>query len=232
MKLSFIIPSYNCADTIAVAVKSCLMQTYKDIEVVIVDDGSTDSTPDYLAWLEKQAHPNVQIVRHLKNEGRSHARNTGNLHASGDVICVLDADDTNTLDRAKITAAKFKAGAVFVHGGADVMDAVGKKLGVEHTDVFNKAKALETGLNGIVHSTVAYTKDLAMKYPYAGGEIARLGLDDWEFQIRLAMDGVKFDYTPSILASYRMGDGVSTTRDPEEVKKFKGGYLSALKVNA
>jgi glycosyltransferase involved in cell wall biosynthesis len=207
-----------------------MTQTYKDIEVVIVDDGSTDSTEQYLQWLMKKGDNRVKIVDHSKNEGRSAARNSGNKAASGDIICVLDADDICTPSRAELTVRKFKDGAEFVHGAAHMMDAVGRDLGMMETDVFNKDKAIKSLTNGIVHSSVAMTKKLALEYPYSSGDFARLGIDDWKQQTDLYMAGVKFEYISAPLCAYRAGVGISATRDNEEVRKFKEGYLSAFKV--
>ena len=155
-------------------------------------------------------------------------RNWGNNEARGEIICVLDADDISMPDRAALTVAKFKAGAEFVHGAAYRMDPVGRDLGMMPTDVFNKEKAIETLTNGIVHSTVAYSKAFAMKYPYQAGDVARLGLDDWACFLGAAMDGVRFEFVPQPLAVYRDGVGISSTRDESEVLKFKKSYLEAF----
>ena len=234
MKLSFVIPSYNSAEYLHPAIESCLSQTYKDIEVVVVDDASTDSTPDYVAWAKKQELASkVNFIRNEKNVGRSASRNIGNRAATGDIIAVLDADDLSTPRRAELTVAKFKAGAQFVHGAAHKMDPVGRDLGMVESDVFNRDKAVEILSAGIVHSTVAYSKEIANRYPYLAGEPARLGVDDFTIFMPMAFDGVKFDYIPSPLAAYRVNEfGVTATRDSKEVMEFKAGFLKGLQVPA
>lgn len=226
-KASFVIPTFNCAAWLAPAVESALEQTYKDAEVIIVDDASTDSTKDYLEWLKD---PRVNVITNEKNLGRSQSRNIGNKAASGEVIFVLDADDICSPKRVAICMEKFKAGAEFVHGAAVRMDPVGRDLGAMPTDIFNKEKALETLTNGIVHSSVAYSRDFAMRYPYESGRVAELGLDDWACFLKAAIDGVKFDYTPSVLCVYREGVGVTSQRKTEDVLKFKKEYLEGLRV--
>ena len=230
MKLSFIIPTHNNAEWIAHAVDSCITQTYKDIEVVVVDDASTDSTPDYVAWAKKQEWASKCIfIRNEKNEGRSASRNIGNAAATGEIIAVLDADDLATPRRAELTVARFKAGSVFVHGAAHLMDAVGRDLGMVPTDVFNREKAIEILSVGMVHSSVAYSKELAKRYPYLSGEPARLGVDDFTIFMPMAFDGVKFDYIASPLAAYRKNDyGITFLRDNEETINFKKGFVGAL----
>ena len=234
MKLSFIIPTFNCAEYLHPAIDSCLKQSYQDIEVVVVDDASTDSTPDYVAWAKRQAWcEKVKFIRNEKNLGRSASRNIGNAAATGEIIAVLDADDLSMPKRAELTVARFKAGASFVHGGAYKTDAVGRDGGLAPTDVFNKEKALETLTAGIIHSTVAYSKEIAKRYPYQEGEPARLGVDDFTLFIQMALDGVKFDYIPAALSAYRVNEfGITNTRNAEEVEKFKKGYVEALRVAA
>lgn len=230
MKVSFVVPTYNSAEFLHPCIESCLMQNYQDTEIIVVDDCSLDSTPDYVAWAKKQEWAGkVKFIRNEKNLGRSASRNVGNRAATGDIIAVLDADDLATPRRAEITVDKFKKGSVFIHGAAHKMDTVGRDLGFEITDVFNKAKALEVLSVGMVHSTVAYLKDLSNRYPYLEGEAARLGVDDFTIFIQMALDGVKFDYVQTPLAAYRINDfGITAHRDPTEVVKFKKEFVESL----
>ena len=228
MKISFVIPAYNSAAWLSQAVQSCLDQTHRDIEVVVVDDCSTDSTKDYMEW---QVSKDTRVIYHRnsENKGRSFTRNAGNLRATGSVICVLDADDLALPQRAKITADRFAKGCEFLYASAVQIDPVGRNLGEIRADVFNKDKAIESMQNRIVHSTVAYTKDFALRFPYADGEVAALGIDDWEQQTRAHLAGVKLDFAPSIVSAYRLLDAaISSTRDEEKVKAFKKSYLSAI----
>lgn len=234
MLLSFVIPTHNNAEYLHAAVESCLGQTHKDIEVVIVDDYSTDSTADYITWAKTQEWaPKCQFIRNEKNMGRSASRNIGNKAAVGGILAVLDADDVAAPKRAELTVARFKAGAVFVHGAAHKIDAVGRDYGPASTDVFNLHKAIESLSAGMIHSTVAYSRDLAARYPYLEGEPARLGVDDFTIILPMALDGVKFDYIDSPISAYRTNEfGVTATRERDEVVAFKKGFVDALKVGA
>lgn len=231
MKVSFVIPAYNSAEYLHPAIESCLGQSYKNVEVVVVDDASTDSTPDYVEWAKKQEWSSkVNFIRNEKNLGRSASRNIGNRAATGEIIAVLDADDISLHKRAELTVGRFKNGAQFVHGAAHEMDAVGRDRGIVPSDIFNLDKAIENLSAGIVHSTVAYSKELAMKYPYLEGEPARLGIDDFTIFLPMALDGVKFEYIPAALCGYRTNEfGITQNRDTEEVVKFKKGFIEALR---
>lgn len=95
MKVSIIIPVYNVADYIERSLESALDQTYKDIEVVLVDDCGTDNSMEVAQTLLK-THPRASvasIIVHEKNRGLSAARNTGVEHANGDYVYFLDSDD-------------------------------------------------------------------------------------------------------------------------------------------
>jgi glycosyltransferase involved in cell wall biosynthesis len=232
LKISFVVPAHNSAAWLSQAVQSVLEQTHKDVECVVVDDASTDSTKDYLDWQVRQ-DTRVKAVRNEVNKGRSASRNIGNAIATGDVLCVLDADDLAIPSRAKTMVEKFSKGAEFVYGSAVQMDACGRSLGEIRADVFDKKKALESMVNRIVHSSVAYTPDFAKRFPYQEGEASRLGCDDWQQQITAAVSGVRLDFVPNVLCAYRvLESGVSRTRNESEVRIFKAKYLDSLKVNA
>jgi len=87
--VSIIIPTYNRAGFLKEAIKSVLAQTYKNIEVIVVDDGSTDNTPK----LVKQFTDKRIIYLRQENKGASSARNKGIESARGNYIAFLDSDD-------------------------------------------------------------------------------------------------------------------------------------------
>jgi len=86
MKVSFIIPSYNAAAWLPHAVRSCQEQNHKDIEIVIIDDCSTDTTEQYIKWLLAQGDSRIVYKRNEKNMGRSYSRNLGTQISTGEVI--------------------------------------------------------------------------------------------------------------------------------------------------
>lgn len=95
-KVSVIIPAYNSQEYIKEAIESVRNQTLKDIEIILVDDGSTDDTfkvcKDYSLIDER-----IKVI-HQKNKGISGARNTGIDNATGEYISFLDSDDTIELN--------------------------------------------------------------------------------------------------------------------------------------
>lgn len=95
--VSVVIPTYNHAQFVGEAVDSVLAQTYRPIEVIVVDDGSTDSTADVLASYADK----IQYI-HQENRGLSAARNAGIARAKGEWIALLDADDLWSPDKIQL----------------------------------------------------------------------------------------------------------------------------------
>ncbi|MFZ0041763.1 MAG: glycosyltransferase [Solirubrobacteraceae bacterium] len=86
---SVLVTVYNRSGQIARCVSSCAAQTFEDLEIVVVDDGSTDDT---LAVLDGLGEPRLRVVRHSSNRGISPARATAAAHATGTWLVMLDSD--------------------------------------------------------------------------------------------------------------------------------------------
>jgi len=90
--VSVIIPTYNRAEMVKRAIKSVFKQTYKNFEVIIVDDGSTDNTEAVIQKM-RERNRRTRYIKHKKNRGGTAARNTGIKNARGKYIAFLDSDD-------------------------------------------------------------------------------------------------------------------------------------------
>ena len=112
MKISVIIPTYNRKHTLNRAIHSVLSQTFQPREIIVVDDGSTDGTKEWLAKM----YPAIRYV-HQSNSGVSAARNVGIKTAQGDWLAFLDSDDEwlpQKLER-QVAAVKEDADSLFCH---------------------------------------------------------------------------------------------------------------------
>ena len=87
MKISIIITAYNVKDYIEKAIESAINQTYKDIEIIVVNDCSTDNTKQLIEKYD------VKLINNKENVGAGLSRRIGIKYATGDYILLLDADD-------------------------------------------------------------------------------------------------------------------------------------------
>ncbi len=128
--VSVIVPTYNRARMIVDALDSVRVQTYRPIELLIVDDGSTDDTPDVIRrYAEAHTHPDSLIIRYLHqdNQGTTAARNHGLHEACGEFIQHLDSDDRLLPDKLKkqVRILKDDPSIDYVYGRAQYMDESG-----------------------------------------------------------------------------------------------------------
>ena len=91
--VSVVVPAFNRASVITNAIQSVLGQSFRELEVIVVDDGSRDTTAETVLSIA-QSDPRVRLNRHHSNRGAQAARNTGIRAAVGEWIAFLDSDDT------------------------------------------------------------------------------------------------------------------------------------------
>lgn len=129
---SIIVPAFNVASTIRETLKSLVSQTVTDIEIIIVDDGSTDTTADVVApFLQDQR---LRYVRQA-NRGLAGARNRGIQEACADIIGFCDADDLWHPDKIRRHIAHFNTNpdVGLSYAGSAMIDNNGKALGVSQS---------------------------------------------------------------------------------------------------
>ncbi len=123
--VSVIIPNYNYSRYIAEAIDSVLNQTYSNIEVIVVDDGSKDNSEEVIRGYGSEI---VSIFQ--QNRGVSAARNAGVEKSRGIFICFLDADDSWFRTKVESQLARFEDEQIgLAHVGVEEIDANGNPLG-------------------------------------------------------------------------------------------------------
>lgn len=91
-RVSVVVPAFNAADTLPIALRSLLAQSWSNLEILVVDDASDDATAEVaLAFADQDDR--VRLLRHADNRGAYAARNTGMHRATGDYVTVHDSDD-------------------------------------------------------------------------------------------------------------------------------------------
>ena len=127
MKFSVIIPVYNAEKYIERAIDSIVKQDYKDYEMILINDGSTDRS---LEIIQRLAERNTRIrVESIVNEGVSHARNKGIELANGEYVLFMDADDMheeNTLQQIEDFLVKYDNPDCFCFGFTEYTEENGK----------------------------------------------------------------------------------------------------------
>lgn len=90
-EVTFVVPCYNYGRYVAEAVESLLAQTRQELEIIVVDDASTDNTPEVLKAY--RGHPRIQLLRHEQNQGHIASYNEALALAQGKYVGILSADD-------------------------------------------------------------------------------------------------------------------------------------------
>lgn len=120
-RASIIINNYNYGRFVGEAIESALSQTYSDTEVIVVDDGSTDDSPEVIRSFGERIIPVFKA-----NGGQGSAYNAGLRHATGDIVCFLDSDDTIDPEAMDLAATQLRdAELVKFQWPLRVVDAAG-----------------------------------------------------------------------------------------------------------
>lgn len=133
-KISIIVPVYNVEQYLKRCVHSLISQTYGNLEIILVDDGSTDRCPQLCDEFSKQDER--IIVIHKKNGGLSDARNCGLKIATGEYILYVDSDDFLELDACDHLVSAITTGVDFVVGV--IKEIKGEKISYQkHTNLIS-----------------------------------------------------------------------------------------------
>lgn len=199
--ISVVIPTYNMADYLGEAIDSVLLQTFRDFEVVVVDDGSTDATPKLLSRYAGQ----IRVLRQ-PNRGGAAALNEGIRSARGEWIAWLSADDAweaQKLER-QVDLVRRQPDVGLVYTDYVYIDAHGSSLSREHFPLPSTPRGVLLKLirrcfvNG---SSTLIRKDVFDRIGFYD-EGDRL-TPDWDFFLRAATV-VKFSHVPEPLVRYRI----------------------------
>jgi glycosyltransferase involved in cell wall biosynthesis len=184
--VSVILPAFNRADVIGRAIQSVLDQTYGHFELIVVDDGSTDATPDAIESFNDER---IRYIRMPQNEGSSAARNHGLDAAAGDIITFQDSDDRwldgkLSADVAALTAAGDGVG-VCVCSYQHTKE--GKTRVVSHaTGEVGGDEVVRRLLMGGAYSTQTLAVKKTAMDSIGGFDVTLPRRQDWELCLRLA----------------------------------------------
>ena len=192
--ISIIIPCYNHGKYLPDCIESILSQSLKADEIIVVDDGSTEDIAQVIAD-HFYPHP-IGYIRQ-ENKGLAGARNTGIRNAKSEYIMVLDADDMLRPDSLKEMMQLAEPDKV-VQAGLMYFGTQNAVLRPEPTNLNRLLKG-----NTVYCNSVFPRKAWVESGGYDESEIMRLGLEDWDFWIRVAEKGYGFVSTSYIALLYR-----------------------------
>lgn len=210
--ISVIIPTYNRAGTIERAMKSVLEQTYTDLELIIVDDCSDDSTADVVASVKDQR---VVYIRHELNKGACAARNTGISASRGDYIAFQDSDDiwyANKL-RCQLSVLQDHCADVVFCKYRKIKD--GKEAGMGPTRYTGGFLNPVVNLYGIGTQTLLGKREVFEKYNF-DAEMPRFQ----EMELLLRISSAYSIYCMDVpLVDYEIGNADSISLNPLKLYK-------------
>lgn len=205
-QVSVIIPAYNCAEYIAETLDSAFAQTFKDYEIVLVNDGSPDTEE-----LEKVLENYFDRIIYLrqKNSGTAAARNTAIKNARGEFLAFLDSDDVWSAQylESQIEAITTKK--------CDVIYANASLFGILHrrNETYmmrcpsNGMVTTESLINGecnVITSGTIARREKVLTAGMFDEDLPRIGVEDFDLWFRMAKFGTKIDYQKKVLLKYRL----------------------------
>ena len=204
MKISVIIPCYNLGEYLDEAVASVLAQTYQDFEIVIVDDGSTDSATRGL--LADYRRPRTRVIRAVHG-GVSAARNLGIANTTGGYLCALDADDRlePTYFEKAVPVLDADASIAFVSCWLRTFGDEEREWKPERCDL--PALLWE---NTVLTASLVRREAVVAAGGYDTG-IPIQGFEDWDLWLTLAERGCRGVILPEMLFNYRRRAGSLST---------------------
>ncbi len=239
-RLSIVIPSYNYAQYLPEAIDSVLLQDYTDYELILVDDYSTDSSPNICAEYASH-HSHIQHVQHPKNLGLYHSILSGFENCSGDYIHYFSADDRylpGFISKSMAFLESHPQAEVvctdlgYFQDGSSHLDEKRLLPGLSEpcffskndiSDVFRSTSFWVTGASCIA------SRELIVRY---GPHIPQLeNLSDWYYFHKMALyEGI--GYIPEVLTSMRVHEHTLTNQVKRNKKRRRATFHHLLKVVA
>jgi glycosyltransferase involved in cell wall biosynthesis len=233
-KVTVFMAAYNAADYITEAIESVLNQTFKDFELLIVNDGSTDDTVEII---NKFQDPRIRLIHNDRNRGLVYTRNVLLSEARGEYIAILDSDDIAIPNRLALQYEHFqKHPELALCGGHGmVINHLGETINTPRLKVPIGSENIKITLlfwNTFVNSTVMYKKEVLLEF---NGYNDFAPAEDYELFTRIAAK-YAVDNIDAILVKYRDHDHntsvVQASTGSLKVQEIKKNQLNQLDIEA
>ncbi|MEN9432701.1 MAG: hypothetical protein RLZZ422_290 [Pseudomonadota bacterium] len=223
--VSVVIPAYNHAQWIGLAIQSVLEQTFQDWELIIIDDASTDATWEVIHTF---TDPRMRVERHSTNQGAAHTLNQGLNQATGEYLAILNSDDTWHPERLEhFLALAQHQGAEFIASNARVeysQQSTEPKWQSEflqwyqelQSELYTSRDFLTTLVKGnfLLTTSNFFFKREVWEYLKAFQDLRYV--HDYEFVLRVCEAGFLTAYSPEILLAYRQHDSNTINEAPAQ----------------
>lgn len=239
MKVSVILPTYNGRAFIARAVRSVLEQSFRDLELIVVDDGSTDGTGEEVKRLA--ADRRIKYLKNGKNLGIQRTLNAGLRAAEGELIARID-DDDEWCDKDKLKKQvdflNTRADHALVGTGTIVVDEKGNELfRFLNPETDEKIRRSALRRNCFTHSSVIFRKAAALEFGGYDESSAVLHAEDYDLWLKigtrykfanLPFYGVRFTARPGALSgAHRTAQFLSDLRVALRRRRDYPGFFGA-----
>ncbi len=220
--VSIIVPVYNAANYIKDTIEMVSAQTYKDWELILVDDASKDGSGDVIEEIIRGQGKRIRLIRKNSNEGAATARNTGIDASSGRYIAFLDADDIwypEKLEKELEYMRRIQAGFVFTayEFGDENANPTGKVVHVPQTFVYREA----------LSRTIIFTSTVLIdleKIPMELVRMPEIESEDTATWWRILKSGVTGYGLDEVLVVYRRPAKSLSSNKFKAVKRIWGLY--------
>ncbi len=216
--VTIIIPAYNAKSYIRRSLGSALEQTYEKVEIIVVDDGSTDETAEIV---KSYGDPRIKYI-YQENQGQGAARNNGIKRSSGDYITFLDADDRYLPEKVE-RQVEFLQGhgeyhAVYcnaLHYYSDDPDRLLKKnRKYPSGDIFP-----DLLLSSLINpNTIMFRREVLERFRFKEGIHGRYS-EEWELYLKIARAGYMFGYIDDDLVVVEIRKDSNTQWDTQWIIK-------------
>ncbi len=228
--VSVLIPTYNRKELLRQAIASCLSQTYDKIEVIVVDDGSTDGTE---AAVKEILSPGMCVIRYVQQyrQGPSAARNRGLLESQGEFIQYLDSDDILQSDKLELDVYELNREAEIgvVYSRTAYVDSALNPTGMESgTPLTNETACLAFAKNCWHTISPLYRRQTCYKIGPWAEELR--GPEDLEYaaRIKILEGGIKFCDRVSALARATTSDKLSHQGDSRTFTQSQETFVDRI----
>lgn len=239
--VSIIVPCYNTERFIASSIESALAQTYRNTEIIVIDDGSTDRSLEIIESFGEK----IKVIKKKKNKGAPAARNDGLIAARGEFIQFLDADDLLPADSVEIRLNELDSDHDAVFGDEKDINEKGLWIGSvtrhtppRHSPRYPAAEMAAYVVENNIRTPLPIHRRRLL-YTIGGFDEALSRGQETDLHLRLVLKGHRFKHVKCFVSfrrhhqsTTRLGNIDWMQKDPHRYQNLANHWLSLAKNNA